>query len=243
MADTGDIRVVLNRIDEIRVRIQRRDHSQDIANSFVGRVDRRSHAPRRAFEQTGFRGLDAERAAGHGMTANEANGARQELTGPFEHLRLGRSDVGDHSAAREQRRDIGKDVFDCPDRRTDHDDVGIADGLGELPLGAIDRVDLLGVVLLLEVGVKTDDFERLTAALRFLNGPGLEAESDRTSDQSESDDGYSLHSIPSFKRHVCATYSLTWIDWLNVNFANPALETVFGSELEPIQLATTGILT
>jgi hypothetical protein len=116
----------------------------------------------------------------------------------------------------------------------DHDEIGVADGADDIPRGAVDRLELLGIALVLQARVESDDLERRLAVGLVGLGPSAEAEADGSSDEAQADDGDGLHRrrpLPALV--VDRALAQLRLERAHEIGAKPALAAIFRFETHP----------
>src|SRR5699024_5227541 len=125
--------------------------------------------------------------------------------------------------------DIAEHLPHRLDRCRHDDDVRRAHRLAERPLGTVDAAHLAGLVLPRNILVEADNAQRILV----LAGPAPQRQPYRAADQPESDDGYLLcHGRCSLERGGMVL-SLLLLVLGDVDLANPAYQSLLGSELHP----------
>ena len=192
MADAAHEGVVLDRVDELGVRLQRRGEAEDGLDGRLGRLHRGDDAPGGALEERGVGRLGALRLARQRVAADEAGRRRQQLARPLHHLRLGRAGVGDDRAVLQVVADGGEDLAHRAHRPGADDELGVAHGGRHVPGHLVGRLHAARLLLLGHVDVETDDAQR-GAALLLRGRPAAQPEADRRADEPESDDRDLFH--------------------------------------------------
>src|SRR3954454_9854411 len=99
------------------------------------------------------------------MTTDKADRSWQLGSSPFEHVPLGAANIGNHGTGFEVRGNVDEGVLHRQHRSANDNNVGILHSFGKIPLRSVNSVQFLGMLLLIDVRVQTDDLNSLISAL------------------------------------------------------------------------------
>ena len=162
VGDGGDVGVVLLGIHDHRDRANGLGEAEDGFDGVFRCGGGSGDDPAGALEE---RGIGVARTnlglAGHRVSADEADPARQVLGGGGHGGALGGAGVGDDGALRKVRRDVLKHAVVGEHRGGEDDQVRVADGVGDIRLDAINRADLLRLTKIDQLSVVANELEVL----------------------------------------------------------------------------------